>query len=268
MGYIYIIRNIINDKVYIGQTKKSIEHRWSDHYKSYKINDYLLYRAMRKHGIENFYVEEIERCENNSLNEREKYWINYYDSYYNGYNSTLGGEGTTKYEYEKIYNVYQQNKSIKDTAKIIGCSECTVTEVCHSYNIYPIEDIKRKINKIDITTLKIIETFDSLRLAALSTGKIENNRNIRAVCNGEQKTAYGFGWEYADFPIQNKNYKNKRYKIVCQYTIDTNEFIAEYESAAAAARALGGGSSQASTILKNCKGKTNTAYGYKWKYKE
>jgi len=32
------------------------------------------------------------------VNEREKYWIKFYDSYYNGYNATLGGEGRKEYE--------------------------------------------------------------------------------------------------------------------------------------------------------------------------
>jgi len=51
----------------------------------------VLYMAMRKHGAGIFHIELIEECDNNLLNEREKYWISQYDSYKHGYNSTPGG---------------------------------------------------------------------------------------------------------------------------------------------------------------------------------
>jgi len=54
----------------------------------------VLYKAFNKYGIENFTFEEIEQVDNSILDEREKYWIEYYDSYFNGYNSTLGGRAT------------------------------------------------------------------------------------------------------------------------------------------------------------------------------
>jgi hypothetical protein len=46
---------------------------------------------MRKYGIENFFVEKIEECEEDRLDEREIYWIQKYNSFNDGYNSTLGG---------------------------------------------------------------------------------------------------------------------------------------------------------------------------------
>ena len=49
---------------------------------------------MRKYGIENFTFSVIEECSQEQLNEREIYWIEYYDTYKNGYNSTLGGYNT------------------------------------------------------------------------------------------------------------------------------------------------------------------------------
>jgi len=65
-----------------------------------RIEDSKFYRAMRKYGEENFYIELLETVAIESLNDREKYWIKQYDSYYNGYNSTFGGDGTIKYDYD------------------------------------------------------------------------------------------------------------------------------------------------------------------------
>ena len=51
MGYIYIIKNNVNSKVYIGQTKKSIEERWKEHIYSSTYRNQILYMAMRKYGV-------------------------------------------------------------------------------------------------------------------------------------------------------------------------------------------------------------------------
>ena len=93
---IYKITNTINNKIYIG-CSKHIELRWQQHIyetnneKQYQYN-YTIHRAMRKYGIENFTFECIEEVEENQMMEREKYWIDYYDSYNNGYNETNGGD--------------------------------------------------------------------------------------------------------------------------------------------------------------------------------
>ena len=55
-----------------------------------------MYRAFRKYGIENFSICELEKCDNSILDEREIYWINYYQTYKKGYNATAGGEGGIK----------------------------------------------------------------------------------------------------------------------------------------------------------------------------
>jgi hypothetical protein len=47
---------------------------------------------MRKYGINNFSFEILELCPRIKLNERERYWVKFYDSYYNGYNQTEGGD--------------------------------------------------------------------------------------------------------------------------------------------------------------------------------
>ena len=104
LGYIYKIKNDINNKVYIGKTTKAtIKERFEEHLNDYKKRQEEhrpLYTAMKKYGTEHFYIEEIEKVDICKLEEREKYWINYYNSYKNGYNATLGGDGKILYDYE------------------------------------------------------------------------------------------------------------------------------------------------------------------------
>ena len=80
-GYIYLIENKINEKKYVGKTYLNIEKRWKQHCNDSKRFNRPLYQAMKKYGIENFSIKEIEYCDN--LEEREKYWISFYDSYHN-----------------------------------------------------------------------------------------------------------------------------------------------------------------------------------------
>ena len=76
---IYKIQNLINNKIYIGQSK-NISARWRQHRYLANIEDTHLYCSIRKYGIENFSFEVIEECSIASLNEREEFWISYYDS--------------------------------------------------------------------------------------------------------------------------------------------------------------------------------------------
>lgn len=52
-----------------------------------------LYQAIRKYGVENFSFEVLEECDTSLLDEKEVYYINLYNSYKEGYNATLGGQG-------------------------------------------------------------------------------------------------------------------------------------------------------------------------------
>lgn len=93
---IYIIKNTINNKVYIGQAKNT-KVRWAGHKSSAKCHGGLITidKAMAKLGIENFYYEIIESQIEN-YNEREQYWILYYNSRIPyGYNYDIGGEGAS-----------------------------------------------------------------------------------------------------------------------------------------------------------------------------
>ena len=78
---------------------------------------------MRKYGIEHFYIEEIEQTDNPE--EREIYWIEYYQSFKYGYNATLGGDGKRLRNYNLIYTLYQQGKNIKEISEILHYDEKT-----------------------------------------------------------------------------------------------------------------------------------------------
>lgn len=88
---IYKITNKINNKSYIGQSV-FIEERWKEHKENAWDKISPLYEDMRKYGIKNFSFNIIEECDTDLLNEKEKYWISFYNSYLNGYNKTKGGD--------------------------------------------------------------------------------------------------------------------------------------------------------------------------------
>lgn len=91
MGFIYKIENRINHKLYIGQTVQTLKERKNQHLRDSTKYDYPLYLAMRKYGLDCFEWTIIEEVENSALNEREHYWILFFDSMKKGYNCDEGG---------------------------------------------------------------------------------------------------------------------------------------------------------------------------------
>lgn len=94
---IYIIKNSINNKLYIGQTTYSLKKRFTNHS---KFGKGAIGEAIRKYGSENFTIELLETCETlDKLNEREKFWIKHYNTLSpNGYNLAEGGENRIVHE--------------------------------------------------------------------------------------------------------------------------------------------------------------------------
>lgn len=101
-GTIYKITNLINNKVYIGQTRQSYEQRFIQHKSHARTGQshHKLARALRKYGDNNFIVEKIEECLVEELNDKERYWIAYYKSTQDeyGYNTLVGGQDYTNYK--------------------------------------------------------------------------------------------------------------------------------------------------------------------------
>ena len=94
---IYKIQNKINNKCYIGQSI-NIDRRWKEHKRKYYFEDTKFYRAIRKYGLENFEFSIIEECSPEDLDERENYWIVYYNTIEEGYNSLLSNQSTLNKE--------------------------------------------------------------------------------------------------------------------------------------------------------------------------
>ena len=89
--WIYKITNIQNNKVYIGQTIRPIEQRFHRHINDAMNNilDTHFARAIRKYGKDSFIIEEIDTAQTqDELNQKEQYWIRYYDAVNKGYNET------------------------------------------------------------------------------------------------------------------------------------------------------------------------------------
>lgn len=188
MGYIYKITNQINNKVYVGQTVKSLQKRFTQH-KNNSNKEYfsqiVLYKAFNKYGIENFTFEKIEEVPNNLLDEREKYWIEYYDSYFNGYNSTLGGRATQLYNWDvdEIIELYYELKSARKVAKKIGCDHSTIDHILNSNGVKRYSIQEQNSNPVCLRKSGQELFFNSTVEAAqwLVDQKITRTTNIRSI---------------------------------------------------------------------------------------
>lgn len=102
---IYSITNILNGKVYIGQTRQGLARRKGEHIHRFNLGerDHKLYRAMRKHGIENFKFEVLcSALKLEYLDQLEVEFISQFNSFHRGYNMTCGGDSVSDETRAKI----------------------------------------------------------------------------------------------------------------------------------------------------------------------
>ena len=138
MGYIYKITNKQNNKSYIGQTISPIHIRMYKHYSNAKTAKTGIDFAINKYGKENFIIEQLCECDNKNLDDLERYYIQYYDTYNNGYNLTIGGQQSTSklnLNEQDIINKYLEGNNIQTLSQIFSCSEKTISNILHSNNI-------------------------------------------------------------------------------------------------------------------------------------
>ena len=156
MAYIYQITNDINGKIYIGKTEFSIEKRFKEHCSDAfreRNEKRPLYAAMRKYGIEHFHIELLEETDNPE--EREIYWIGYYDGYTKGYNATIGGDGKLLYDHSLILDRIKEFPYPCEVAKEFGCSVDIVRKIAKKYNIL----VKSSSHDRFLETRKSISAF-------------------------------------------------------------------------------------------------------------
>ena len=139
-GIIYRVINLLDKKVYIGRTIRTLEERKRGHFGSLKRQGYYhFHAALVKYGKKNFKWEEIDRADSMlSLNEREIYWIAFYDSSNpsKGYNMTKGGEG--------CFPVYHRTGNKKGWHH----SEETIKRMMGRYKGIPrSEEVRKKISE-------------------------------------------------------------------------------------------------------------------------
>lgn len=128
MAYIYCIKNDVNNKVYIGKTVYTIQHRFKEHIRdarNHKCNS-KLHRAILKYGDEHFYPILLEECSNDDASEKEKYYIQLYNSVQNGYNISYGGEGESQVDLKQLKELHSQGYDFKQIAKMTGHTTRTV----------------------------------------------------------------------------------------------------------------------------------------------
>ena len=184
--WIYKITNIQNNKVYIGQTIRPIEQRFKRH-----INDALnnildthFARAIRKYGKENFIIEQIDIAQTQEeLNQKEQYWIQYYNSVNEGYNETdaISKSGG---------NTYQSKTEVEMEA---------IKEKIRQTKIGSKNPMARKIKRTNIITNEI-DIFDTVISCAQACGIQNGKTSITDRLNGKIKSPFKKTWifEYYD----------------------------------------------------------------------
>lgn len=244
-----IINNAKTTKnLYVGQTYKSIDTRFKEHIKD-SLNptrDHsksALHKAIAKYGPENFSIQLIEENISEELiDQKEQYYISYYDSYKNGYNKTIGGQGVHGYKHTTKTKQTLSQRSIKTW-----------------------DDLRNNPEKLKTRNSKIAEALTGISKSVEHRQKLSEIASTRI---GEKNAFYG------------KHHSEKTKQLISQtnsvaiyaYDKQTNKFIKEFASATEAMSWLKTEGKtnnwNASMIIKCCKQLVKSAYGYIWKYKE
>ncbi len=294
---IYKITNIINNKVYIGQSK-NILFRWQKH-RTIPFNpnhidyDKLLYRAIRKYGLNNFEFEVIEECSIGELDQKEIYWIKYYDSCNRnkGYNNTLKCikishcKLNEEYVNQIIDLLHDSCMSLKEIAQLYNISENTVRSInkgkswIDENRVYPIRNkqtidnqncnIINRMPKKRYNIPEIKELISVFNNYNYNKEKVAEKYKVSGALIRKWCLNYGFNCQNKkelkclyDKLILNKQPKeNIKYKIL---QLDNNKnIIAQFNTKIEAVKSLGKKGDNISTLNKAIK--FNTLYrGYYW----
>ena len=244
MGYIYKIENLLNHKIYIGQTTKKratdrfSQHRYLARHPEQETSISYLHRAMNKYGVHNFSFEVIEETEDSLLNEREQYWIKEKNSLTpNGYNMTKGGEGSIGFS--RTQTEEEREKRSISVKKFY-------------------EDNPEAIEKLRERTLQLWQDENYRKRVT------ESNKKFYAehpdMFKGENNPMYGK--HHSEEALEKiRSHAATRKNKIAQLDKDTLEIIKIYDGIKDAEKALGVSHGWISKAAKQNK----IAYGYRWK---
>lgn len=215
-GFIYCIENVKNNKKYIGKTTKTIEKRFREHIldsRRKRFENRPLYRAINFYGAECFSIRELMSCDVKDLDYYEKLFIEKFDTYKNGYNATLGGDGKILFDYQQIIDLYNKGLYVKEISEIVGCCSDTIYTVLHNNGVrkirtfydYSILNPKQKVQMLDLDTDEVLMTFESVsdaarwlvknKFAKCDSGNLGGIKQKICYCySGRLKTAYKHKW--------------------------------------------------------------------------
>lgn len=282
---IYKIENKINGKIYIGQSIE-IERRWQKHLVA--NDDFVIHRALKKYGKENFDFSIIEECNSLELNNKEKYWIDYYNSLIpNGYNMIPGGaqelglaKGKPVQQYDLKGNFIAEYPSAHQADYATGINYSSICACCRGEKLYTkqyqwkylnsekkIIDISQDIKVQSETPIwqydlneNFIREYKNFNEAAMSISSSKS-----ALCNclkGKSSSCAGYKWSYANSPILKRSKKSWNGKKIGQFDKENN-LIEIYNSAVEAYQKTGISNT---SIGKVCNGKAKTAGDFIWKF--
>lgn len=282
MGYIYKITNILNQKSYIGKTIRDPEIRWNEHKQDNKHPNLPLQRAFKKYGIDSFSFEIIEEVKEELLDEREKYYIKKFNTYKQGYNATLGGEGGVthtlpKEEIEKILTLWKQKCTISQISKITGHSFFAIQNHIKKTGITN-EQYKKQIKLNKNKALKNIKLCKRQNLKKENKFTKEQEKIIFEDFNNfysctyiskkikcSYKKLYNFlkNFYTEEEIIARSKIKTSLSKKYYKYTLD-DIFIKEYKNREELKQDY---TESQIKVIQNCaRGAKKNAYGYKWSY--
>jgi group I intron endonuclease len=232
MTGIYMLKNKINNKCYIGQSI-DIHRRWIDHKTPSKRNrGTVLGRALTKHGWNNFELIILEECTKDNLDKCEVYYIAKYNPAYNMNEGGTGNKGhrlpvQIKKRLSVLGKRQWESKTDDERKKIIinnlkgprkghevneetrqklrlsakqqfanGMSDEHKNKISASLKGITKNYIARScsVQQLDKDTGKILNVYKTIKGAAFVVGC--HPGNISATCKGRQNTAAGFKWQY------------------------------------------------------------------------
>lgn len=203
---IYLHKNKINHKCYVGQTCQKPEQRWGRNGQGYYQQSYF-YRAIQKYGWDNFEHIILETdIDETHVDERECFWAGYYHALApEGYCLSVGKNNVTIQSQNSFEN---RSKASKEKWQSIDYREKVVQGRKEMWSTSSKELQDKMLANLDRSgaggkarskKVECIEThmiYNSTREAERLTGI--NHCNISQVCTGKRKTAGKLHWRYID----------------------------------------------------------------------